>query len=93
MPPHGGVPTQAKLSFHFGTRVTWDGQLKHDIANLLLRTPTGGEAPLSTAAAFTRGTSYTTIKRADGRRVVTVTGDVVAGQANASEILTASEAL
>lgn len=60
---------------------------EHDIEALMIRTPDGGEVPLRVAATVDRGLSYTTIKRADGRRVVSVTGDTVAGEANPSKIL------
>jgi multidrug efflux pump subunit AcrB len=60
---------------------------EHDIGALMIRTPDGGDVPLGVAATVERGVSYTTIKRADGRRVVTVTGDTVAGEANPTKIL------
>ena len=60
-----------------------------DIEGLLVRTRDGGELPLSVAARVERNTSYTQIKRADGRRVVTVSADVVQGEANADKVLAA----
>lgn len=60
---------------------------EHDIESLLLRSPGGGQSPLAVVAAVDRGTSYTSIKRSDGRRVVAVTADTVRGQANASKVL------
>lgn len=62
---------------------------EYDIENLMIRTPAGGEIPLYVAADVVRGSSYTTIKRADGRRVVTVSADTVRGVANADKILAA----
>jgi len=56
------------------------------IERFLLRTPTGGEVPLSEAAEITRGHSYTKIERVDGRRVVHVTGDVAEGT-NANRVV------
>jgi multidrug efflux pump subunit AcrB len=49
----------------------------YDIETLLIRTPDGGEIPLSRAAKIDRGRSYTSIFRTDGRRILHVTGDVV----------------
>ena len=60
---------------------------EEDIEALVIRTPDGGEVPLSVAASVQRGYAYTTIKRADGRRVVSVTADTVPGVANADKIL------
>ncbi len=59
---------------------------ERDIETLMLRTPGGGEIPLFAAAEVNRGFSYTTIRRAEGRRVVTVTADVVPGVGNASQV-------
>ena len=59
---------------------------EHDIEGFLVRTPDGGEVPLSAVAEVERGKSYTQIKRADGRRVVTVTGDIIPGEANAEKV-------
>ncbi|MCW5213369.1 efflux RND transporter permease subunit, partial [Desulfobulbus sp. TB] len=52
------------------------------LEDLLLRTPEGGEIPLYHAARMISGRAYTRIDRVDGRRVITVTADVVAGKAN-----------
>ncbi|CAN0522746.1 unnamed protein product, partial [Laminaria digitata] len=60
---------------------------EHDVEAMLLRTPDGGEVPLAVVAQIERGTSYTSIKRSDGRRVVTVSGDVIQGEANPSKVL------
>ncbi|NJK88223.1 MAG: efflux RND transporter permease subunit [Myxococcales bacterium] len=57
-----------------------------DIETMLVRAPGGGEIPLERAAKVLRGSSYTSIQRADGQRVVTVTADV-AGKANAGKIM------
>jgi multidrug efflux pump subunit AcrB len=43
---------------------------------MMLRTPTGGELPLSAAVDIKRGRAYTDISRRDGRRVITVSADV-----------------
>lgn len=54
---------------------------------LVLRTPEGGEIPLSDAADVTFGRSYTSIKRIDGRRILAVTADVDEDVANSNEIV------
>ena len=56
------------------------------IERFLLRTPTGGEVPLSEAAEVTRGHSYTKIERVDGRRIVHVSADVAEGT-NANRVV------
>lgn len=57
-----------------------------DIERLLIRTPDGGELPLTEAAEIRRGRSYTTIRRVDGQRRVNVTADVRAGT-NANRVV------
>jgi multidrug efflux pump subunit AcrB len=54
------------------------------VEDLMLRTPTGGEIPLSVAAVMDEGRSYTSIDRRDGQRIIAVTGDVdpTVGDAN-----------
>ena len=47
-----------------------------DVEGYLIRTPNGAEIPLSQVAVFESGTSPPVIRRRDGQRVVTVTGDV-----------------
>jgi multidrug efflux pump subunit AcrB len=59
----------------------------HSIETMLVRTPQGGEVPLSAAAEIHEGRSYTAIRRVDGRRIVSVRGDVEPGQANAGEVV------
>jgi len=46
------------------------------IEQLMVRTPDGGEVPLSDVADMTRGTTFQSIERRQGRRVVTVDMDV-----------------
>ncbi len=58
-----------------------------NIEELMVRIPSGGEVPIREAADIIRGTSYTEIVRADGRRVLSVTADVEAGVANASKVV------
>jgi multidrug efflux pump subunit AcrB len=57
------------------------------LEKLLLRTPNGGEIPLNRAVKIIQGRAYTQIERVDGRRVLDVTADVVAGKANAGKVL------
>jgi multidrug efflux pump subunit AcrB len=49
---------------------------EHDIEQMMVRTPAGAEVPLRQVADFTRGRSYTTIARRDGRRTMKVTASV-----------------
>ncbi len=58
-----------------------------DIERLIINTPDGGEIPLARAAHIERGRAYTSISRVDGRRVVSVTSDIVAGVGNATQIV------
>lgn len=46
------------------------------VEDLIVRTPTGGEAPLSQVARLEGGTAYTEIRRVDGQRVLEVTCNV-----------------
>ena len=57
------------------------------IEQLMVRAPSGVEIPISEAADVIRGTSYAEIRRADGRRVLSVTADVEAEVANASKVV------
>ena len=59
----------------------------HDLDELLIRTPAGGEIPLKQAAKVTWGRAYTTILREDARRVLTVDADVEKGKANANKVM------
>ncbi len=47
-----------------------------NLENLLVRTPEGGEVPLSSIAALSLGNSYSNINRENGRRVITVNADI-----------------
>ncbi|GAB4569055.1 MAG: efflux RND transporter permease subunit [Haliangiales bacterium] len=57
-----------------------------NIEELIIRTPAGGEIPLARAAHIERGQSYTSIRRIDGRRAVSVTAGVDDAIANADKI-------
>ncbi|MCY1054505.1 efflux RND transporter permease subunit [Nannocystis sp. SCPEA4] len=54
---------------------------EHDIEELLIRTPQGGEVPLHEAAVIERGRSWPSIERADGKRIVHVTAELREGEA------------
>ena len=58
-----------------------------DLEDTLIRTPQGGEMPLSVAAKVSWGRAYTSIQREDGRRVITVEADVEEGKANANKVM------
>ena len=47
-----------------------------NLEDLLIRTPSGAEVPFLSIASYTLGNSYSSIRRQDGRRVITVVGDV-----------------
>ncbi|MCP4755392.1 MAG: efflux RND transporter permease subunit [Proteobacteria bacterium] len=49
---------------------------EYDVEELLIRTPRGGELPLTRAAYVVRGTAYTTINRVDGQRTIDVTAEL-----------------
>jgi multidrug efflux pump subunit AcrB len=49
---------------------------EYDVEQLLIRTPPGKDVPLLQVAEMTRGRSYTSIHRRNGRRTVTVVADV-----------------
>ncbi len=50
---------------------------EYSLEEMIVRTPEGAEVPLREVAGTKRGRAYTSITRRDGRRVVTVSGDVV----------------
>jgi len=60
---------------------------EHDIEELLIRTPQGGEIPLNEAAEISRGRSWPSIERADGRRIVHITAELREGDATPGMIL------
>jgi len=59
----------------------------HDLDELIVRTPAGGELPLKVAATVKWGRAYTSIKREDSRRVIKVEADVEEGKANANKVM------
>ncbi len=48
----------------------------HDLRRLILRTPAGGELPLTEAVSWERGHAYKSIQRRDGKRALTLKADV-----------------
>lgn len=48
----------------------------HTLATMMIRLPSGGEAPLAAVASISKGRSYTKIERRNGRRIIRVTADV-----------------
>ena len=62
-----------------------------DVEDLIIRTPSGAEAPLSQVAHLHEGRSYTEITRVDGQRVINVTSNVVQEVANINNIRAALE--
>ncbi|MBC2705063.1 efflux RND transporter permease subunit [Desulfobacula sp.] len=59
-----------------------------DLENFYLMNGKGGRIPLNTVASITYSRGYTGIRRVDGQRTVTVTGDVDTRVANAADIIT-----
>ncbi len=47
-----------------------------NLEELLIRTPQGAEVPFLSVADFSLGSSYSSINRQDGRRIITVRGDI-----------------
>jgi len=47
-----------------------------NLEDLLIRTPSGAEVPFLSVASYSLGNSYSSINRQDGRRVITVRGDI-----------------
>ncbi|MGB1666464.1 MAG: efflux RND transporter permease subunit [Pseudohongiellaceae bacterium] len=47
-----------------------------NLEELLIRTPSGAEVPFLSVADYSLGNSYSSINRQDGRRIITVRGDV-----------------
>lgn len=62
------------------------------LETMLIRTPGGGEMPLSRAAHVERSRAYTSITRVDMRRVISVTADVDLTQITANEVVLDLEA-
>lgn len=61
-------------------------QSEEQIEQMILRTPQGGEVPLSDAAIIDRGRGYVSIQREGGRRVVNVQASIDTGLTSGNEI-------
>ena len=61
------------------------------IQDLILRTPSGGEIPLTVAARVENGRSYTSINRTQGKRTITVSADIAPGRTDLNKVLAALE--
>ena len=59
---------------------------EHDLERMVLRSPTGQEIALGEAAHIERGSAYTEIRRVDGRRSVSVNGDIQPGVGSADQV-------
>lgn len=59
-----------------------------NIENMLIRTPEGGQVPLSYVAEASRNLAPTSIKREDGKRTVNVAAELMPGVASAEKVLT-----
>ncbi len=64
---------------------------EHTVEQMLVRTPSGAEVPLSEVASVTRGRAYTAINRRDGRRTATVSANAVPMR-KSQEVIAALEA-
>lgn len=64
-----------------------------NVEELIIRTPGGGEAPLSQVATLDVGQAFTEINRVDGQRVINVTCNVIPELANINDIRSGVEAL
>ena len=58
----------------------------YNVNNLIIRTPAGGEMPVSQAATVSHGQAYTVINRTDGRRNISITADIADEDTNSNEI-------
>lgn len=47
-----------------------------NLEDLLIRTPSGAEVPFLSVASYSLGNSYSSINRQNGRRIITVRGDI-----------------
>jgi multidrug efflux pump subunit AcrB/outer membrane protein TolC len=62
-------------------------QSLYDIEEMMIRTPFGGEMPLSQAAIVEHGHAYNTISRTNGKRTLRIQADVEESKANPTEIM------
>ncbi|QTA80812.1 Acriflavin resistance protein [Desulfonema limicola] len=64
---------------------------EYNLEELMIRTPSGAEVPLRQVVNVKRGRAYTSINRRDGRRIVSVTADVIPTE-QANQVLQAVKA-
>jgi len=64
-----------------------DRVTRASLERMVIRSRAGREIPLSVAAHFERGRAYSSIRRIDGRRTISVTADVDNTKANANRVL------
>lgn len=62
-------------------------QTYHTLEQMVIRTPSGIEVPLMEVVQLRYDYAYTEINRRDGRRIISVTGDVDTKQGNANDIM------
>lgn len=65
---------------------------RHNIEELMIRTPSGAEIPLREAAEVIEGRSYTEILRSDGKRNLNVTADIDRVLTNADKVVASVQA-
>ncbi|MBK9645582.1 MAG: efflux RND transporter permease subunit [Deltaproteobacteria bacterium] len=65
---------------------------EYDIEQLQVRTAAGGGVPIGAVASVTRGQAPTVIRREDGRRVVSVSGELAPGVPSSQEVVAAVKA-
>lgn len=58
----------------------------HRLEELIIQTPQGGEIPLAQAAEVSYGAAHTEIRRVDGKRVLTLTANIVPELVNANKV-------
>jgi multidrug efflux pump subunit AcrB len=59
-----------------------------NVEDLIIRTPSGGEIPITQAASFQYGRSFIEINRVNGRRVINVTANTVPDIVNINKVRT-----
>jgi multidrug efflux pump subunit AcrB len=65
---------------------------EYDVEEVLIRTPTGGFAPLGTVAELRRNRAPTSIEREDGQRTVDVKADLAAGVRSSQDVIASLKA-
>jgi len=60
---------------------------EYNIEEFLIRTPSGGEIPISEAAHIERGTSFTNLSRYNGQRILSVTSMVDASATDPKKVI------